>query len=100
MGDKGGIIVGQSSDAKITTQFDTKKQSNINHLKKPGAKLIQAGMYNVLCTAPTRSGKGVGLVVPTHLAYPGSIISLDFKGENFNLTSGFRAKFGRVFRWS
>jgi type IV secretion system protein VirD4 len=50
----------------------------------------------VLCFAPTRSGKGVGLVVPTLLTWPGSCIVHDIKGENWRLTSGFRAKHGRV----
>jgi len=50
----------------------------------------------VLCFAPTRSGKGVGLVVPTLLTWPGSCIVHDIKGENWTLTSGFRARHGRV----
>jgi type IV secretory system conjugative DNA transfer VirD4/TraG family protein len=50
----------------------------------------------VLCFAPTRSGKGVGLVVPTLLTWPGSCIVHDIKGENWTLTSGFRAQHGRV----
>jgi len=51
---------------------------------------------HVLCFAPTRSGKGVGLVVPTLLTWPDSCIVHDIKGENWNLTSGFRAQHGRV----
>jgi type IV secretion system protein VirD4 len=54
------------------------------------------GPEHVLCFAPTRSGKGVGLVVPTLLTWPGSCIVHDIKGENWNLTSGFRACHGRV----
>ena len=54
------------------------------------------GPEHVLCFAPTRSGKGVGLVVPTLLTWPGSCIVHDIKGENWNLTSGFRALHGRV----
>ena len=49
-----------------------------------------------LCFAPTRSGKGVGLVVPTLLTWPGSCIVHDIKGENWGLTAGFRARHGRV----
>ena len=40
------------------------------------------GPEHVLCFAPTRSGKGVGLVVPTLLTWPGSCIVHDIKGEN------------------
>jgi type IV secretion system protein VirD4 len=54
------------------------------------------GAEHVLCFAPTRSGKGVGLVVPTLLTWPGSCIVHDIKGENWALTSGFRSRHGRV----
>ncbi|MBI1246112.1 MAG: IncP-type conjugal transfer protein TraG [Alphaproteobacteria bacterium] len=54
------------------------------------------GPEHVLCFAPTRSGKGVGLVVPTLLTWPGSAIVHDIKGENWQLTAGFRAQHGRV----
>jgi type IV secretion system protein VirD4 len=40
------------------------------------------GPEHVLCFAPTRSGKGVGLVVPSLLTWPGSAIVHDIKGEN------------------
>jgi len=54
------------------------------------------GPEHVLCFAPTRSGKGVGLVVPTLLTWPGSAIVHDIKGENWTLTAGWRVRFGRV----
>src|ERR1700716_548746 len=54
------------------------------------------GPEHVLCFAPTRSGKGVGLVVPTLLTWPESAIIHDIKGENWQLTAGWRARFGRV----
>jgi type IV secretion system protein VirD4 len=54
------------------------------------------GPEHVLCFAPTRSGKGVGLVVPTLLTWPGSAIVHDIKGENWTLTAGWRARFGPV----
>ena len=57
------------------------------------------GPEHVLCFAPTRSGKGVGLVIPTLLTWPGSVIVHDIKGENFGLTAGWRARFGRVLRF-
>jgi type IV secretion system protein VirD4 len=58
--------------------------------------LRHAGAEHVLCFAPTRSGKGVGLVVPTLLTWPGSVIVHDIKGENWQITAGFRARHGRV----
>ncbi|WP_342627101.1 conjugal transfer protein TraG [Nguyenibacter vanlangensis] len=54
------------------------------------------GSEHVLCFAPTRSGKGVGLVIPTLLTWPGSVIVHDIKGENWQGTAGFRAGFSRV----
>ncbi|RUW46524.1 conjugal transfer protein TraG [Mesorhizobium sp. M1A.F.Ca.ET.072.01.1.1] len=54
------------------------------------------GPEHVLCFAPTRSGKGVGLVVPSLLTWPDSAIVHDIKGENWQLTAGFRAQHGRV----
>ena len=61
-----------------------------------GAYLRHDGPEHVLCFAPTRSGKGVGLVVPSLLTWPGSAIVHDIKGENWTLTAGFRARHGRV----
>ena len=43
--------------------------------------------------APTRSGKGVGLVVPTLLSWPSSAVIHDIKGENWQLTAGWRSRF-------
>ncbi len=60
------------------------------------AYLRHDGPEHVLCFAPTRSGKGVGLVVPTLLTWPGSAIVHDIKGENWQLTAGFRARHGSI----
>ena len=54
------------------------------------------GPEHVLCFAPTRSGKGVGLVIPSLLTWPGSAIIHDIKGENWELTAGFRSSFSRT----
>jgi type IV secretion system protein VirD4 len=51
------------------------------------------GPEHVLAVAPTRSGKGVGLVLPTLLSWPGSAVIHDIKGENWTLTAGWRARF-------
>jgi len=63
-----------------------------NYLRHDGAE-------HIICFAPTRSGKGVGLVVPTLLTWPGSAIVHDIKGENHTLTAGWRARFSRVLRF-
>lgn len=53
------------------------------------------GPEHVLAFAPTRSGKGVGLVVPTLLTWAGSAVIHDIKGELWRLTLGWRSKFSR-----
>lgn len=54
------------------------------------------GPEHILCFAPTRSGKGIGLILPTLLAWPGSSLTLDIKGENWALTSGWRKSQGHT----
>lgn len=51
------------------------------------------GPEHIMAFAPTRSGKGVGLVVPTLLSWTGSAVIHDIKGENWQLTAGWRSKF-------
>jgi len=94
-----GMVLGQLVDAKVSSAYDIVKQSNILHQKKSSQKIIQSGIYNTLLSAPTRSGKGVSSVMTTLLNYAGSVIVLDFKGESFEYTSGFRKKFGKVYKW-
>ncbi len=72
-----GIIVG-----KVKTFFGYK------FLQLPGA-------LHVLLAAPTRSGKGVGVVIPNCLSWPDSMIVLDIKQENWNISAGFRAEHGQ-----
>jgi type IV secretion system protein VirD4 len=56
------------------------------------------GPEHMLLFAPTGSGKGVGPVLSTLLTWAESLVVLDPKGENFQLTSGWRASFSRVYR--
>jgi type IV secretion system protein VirD4 len=51
------------------------------------------GDEHVICFAPTRSGKGVGLVVPTLLSWTSSVAVIDIKGENWRITAGWRRQF-------
>jgi type IV secretion system protein VirD4 len=54
-----------------------------------------SGQQFVILAAPTRSGKGVGVVIPNLLEYQESMVVLDIKQENFELTSGWRASQGQ-----
>ncbi|WP_211830981.1 type IV secretory system conjugative DNA transfer family protein [Kistimonas asteriae] len=52
------------------------------------------GKEHILVIAPTRSGKGVGLVLPTLLTWVDSAVVYDIKGENYALTAGWRQLHG------
>jgi type IV secretion system protein VirD4 len=60
-------------------------------LGRQGQKLLRfAGEGHVLTVAPTRSGKGVSVVIPNLLDHPGSVFVTDPKGENYAVTAGWR----------
>lgn len=52
------------------------------------------GNTHVILSAPTRTGKGVGVVIPNLLSWSDSTVTLDVKGENYAVTAGFRSKHG------
>ncbi|MBB4346285.1 type IV secretory pathway TraG/TraD family ATPase VirD4, partial [Rhizobium leguminosarum] len=67
----------------------------------PGRYLTNGEQPHSLVVAPTRAGKGVGVVIPTLLTFNGSILALDVKGELFELTSRARVTRGdRVFKFA
>lgn len=63
--------------------------------KARGRYLLFPGMQFVLLAAPTRSGKGVGVVIPNLLHWPDSAVVFDIKLENFKITSGYRRLCGQ-----
>jgi len=63
--------------------------------KIKGQYLTYPGAQHVFVAAPTRSGKGVSLVIPNLLHWSDSVVVLDIKQENFDLTSGYRKKHGQ-----
>lgn len=66
-----------------------------------GSYLALPGQLSVMLSAPTRSGKGVGVVIPNLLNWPDSVVVLDIKGENHAITAGYRAAHGQaVFAFS
>jgi len=60
-----------------------------------GRYLIFGGNEHVMVYAPTRGGKGVGVVIPNLLNWPDSTIVLDIKKENWQITAGFRQQAGQ-----
>ena len=63
--------------------------------RKRARYLIFGGNEHVLLEAPTRSGKGVGIVIPNLLTWAGSVVVLDIKRENWDATAGFRQAHGQ-----
>ncbi|PWB91266.1 conjugal transfer protein TraG [Methylocystis sp. MitZ-2018] len=105
-----GLSVHRAREAKYATTYGSARWADVTDIHRGGllgpdgvvlgkfadSYLRHDGPEHVLCFAPTRSGKGVGLVVPSLLAWSGSAIVHDIKGENWSLTSGWRARFGSV----
>lgn len=71
----GGVMFGAYTPTKWKTSY-----------------LRHKGPEHMMVFAPTRSGKGVGIVIPTLLSWDESVLVHDIKGENWALTSGFREK--------
>jgi type IV secretion system protein VirD4 len=88
-------------DARFANTADLAQQGLFGHegtgivLGKTGGRILRLGGQRfAILAAPTRSGKGVGIVVPNLLDYLESVVVLDIKQENFDLTSGWRASQG------
>ncbi|CAG7857039.1 Protein VirD4 [biofilm metagenome] len=64
--------------------------------KYNGKYLALPGQQGALLSAGPRAGKGVSVVVPNLLNFPGSVLVTDIKRENWNLTAGFRKQHGQA----
>ena len=99
--------VWRARQAKLVTTYGSARWATARDLKRSGM-LRPAGVFlgradeqylrhdgpeHVMAFAPTRSGKGVGLVIPTLLSWTGSAVIHDIKGENFAITAGWRSRF-------
>ena len=101
----GSVLRGRS--AKALNTFGSSRWANDKQIKKAGLfgergvflgrtahdYIRHDGPEHVISIAPTRSGKGVGLVIPTLLSWTDSAVIHDIKGENWQLTSGWRSTF-------
>jgi type IV secretion system protein VirD4 len=90
---------GPYGDARWASRWDVRKaglfsDSGIILGTRQGRFLCMPGWEHLMCFAPSGSGKGVGLVIPNLLHWSDSAIVHDVKGENFRLTSGYRAERG------
>jgi type IV secretion system protein VirD4 len=94
----GGVVLCQTADASFRTRVDRTGRA-VTRATKLGRLVRHDGPEHVFCFAPTRSGKGVGLVVPTLLTWNASVLVYDIKKENWALTAGWRRQFSRVWRF-
>lgn len=76
------------------TGFLRRRDDGIVVGRMNGRLLRLSGQQFAVLAAPTRSGKGVGVVIPNLLDYRESAVVLDIKQENFDLTSGWRRSIG------
>ena len=65
-------------------------------MDRQGQYIRHDGPEHVKVIAPTRSGKGVGIVIPTLLSWEGSVLVYDLKSENWQVTAGYRSRFSNV----
>ena len=58
--------------------------------------LVLGGQQGAIVCAPPRADKGTAIVVPNLLSWPGSLICLDVKLENWRITAGVYSARDRV----
>ena len=71
-----GLLIGRDPKSKNLMRYD--------------------GPAHLLTMAPTRTGKGVGTIIPNLLTADRSVICIDPKGENAKIAGRARQKFGPV----
>ena len=98
-------------EVKKTGFILTPKEQQEKFAKTPSNPSVLVGKYKnnfleffgnefIFVGAPTRSGKGVGIVIPNLLHYRDSVVVLDVKNENWNITAGFRSQFQECYLFS
>jgi len=97
MWSKGAALHGEARFAKESElkRHSFRAAQGIVLGRKGNKFLTFGGSEHVIVEAPTRSGKGVGIVIPNLLTWQGSVVVLDVKRENFEATAGFRDKYGQ-----
>ncbi|HML83451.1 MAG TPA: conjugal transfer protein TraG [Thiomonas arsenitoxydans] len=102
-----GMSVWRARQSRLVTTYGSARWADARDIRKAGLTrpagvflgqydgqyLRHEGPEHVLTFAPTRSGKGVGLVIPTLLSWSASAVIHDIKGENWAITAGWRSRF-------
>jgi type IV secretion system protein VirD4 len=113
----GAAIIGslwRARQSRHVTTYGSARWANVEEIRQAGlfgeagvflgrlngTYLRHDGPEHVMAFAPTRSGKGVGLVVPTLLGWTGSAVIHDIKGENWELTAGWRSRFSHCLHFN
>jgi type IV secretion system protein VirD4 len=88
-------------NARFASQGEIARAGLLGHegiiLGRRGRRcLMLAGQQGVALAAPPRAGKGTGVVIPNALNWPGSLVCVDIKRENWTITAGYRARSGQA----
>lgn len=98
-------LEGVNDDSHGSARFATRDETRIldrddglliGRDTKTGRLMRYAGPAHLLTIAPTRSGKGVGTIIPNLLEYPFGLVCIDPKGENARIAARQRSRFGPV----
>ena len=90
-----GIVLCQTNDARFTPGA----RPGDWRMDRPGQLITHDGPEHVIAFAPTRSGKGIGTVIPTLLNWKASALVYDIKKELWTRTAGWRRQFSRCWRF-
>jgi len=96
--DDAGVVLCQTADARLRSEPDGQGGRRWRQ-SRPGSLVRHGGPEHVLVFAPTRSGKGIGTVVPTLLSWNASVVVYDIKKELWQLTAGWRRSFSHCWRF-
>lgn len=96
--DQAGVVLCQTAGARYDSRPDGKGGVRWS-MKRDGQLIRHSGPEHILVFAPTRSGKGIGTVVPTLLCWEASVVVYDIKKELWTLTAGWRRKFSHCWRF-
>jgi type IV secretion system protein VirD4 len=87
------------SDAALLHFLGALTRGKLGFRSNKGYPLIRVSRrdyVHLLTVAPTAAGKGVGVVLPNLLCYPHSVMVIDIKGENHELTAEQRERMGQT----
>jgi type IV secretion system protein VirD4 len=93
-----GIVLCQTAEARFSSSLSDKGALQWR-MRRAGKLVRHDGPEHVFVFAPTRSGKGIGIVMPTLFGWGHSALIYDIKKELWSLTAGYRRKFSYCWRF-